>query len=149
MPFKPVPPPFLQMETANQSTTTVVETRQQRFERALSHVAFKGLKAIFDIVATERQTLCDKVADAKTFEDLLARLGYSVVPVQQIHVQDAYSRLGRQGGIKAVLPYHDIPTHSSMPTLVNFDATLTVTPSGVAFFNKLLIVLKAELSKQD
>ena len=136
------------METANQSTT-IVETRPQRFERVLSHVTFKGLKAIFDIVATERQTLCDKVADAKTFEELLVGLGYSIGLVQQIHVQDAYSRLGRLGGIKAVLPYHDIPTHSSMPTLVNFDATLTGTPSGVAFFNKLLIALKAELSKQN
>jgi hypothetical protein len=137
------------METANQSTTTIVETRPQRFERALSHVTFKGLKAILDNVTSDRPPLCDRVADAKTFEDLLARLGYSVALVPQIHVQDAYSRLGRQGGIKAVLPYHDIPTHSSMPTLVNFDATLTVTPSGVAFFNKLLIALKAELSKQD
>jgi hypothetical protein len=138
------------METANQSiTATLVETKTQRFERTLSLVTFKGLKAIFDSVATERQTLCDKFADAKTFEDLIARLGYSVALVPQIHVQDAYSRLGRQGGIKAVLPYHDIPTHSSMPALVNFDSTLTITPSGVAFFNKLLVALKAELSRQD
>jgi len=136
------------METANQSTT-LVETKTQRFERTLSLVTFKGLKAIFDSVTTERQTLCDKFADAKTFEDLLGRLGYSVALVPQIHVQDAYSRLGRQGGIKAVLPYHDIPTQSSMPTLVNFDSTLTITPSGVAFFNKLLVALKAELSMQD
>lgn len=136
------------MEIANQSAT-IVETKAQRFERALSHVTFKGLKAILDNVASDRTALCDQVAGAKTFDDLLARLGYSVALVPQIHVQDAYSRLGRQGGIKAVLPYHDIPTHSSMPALVNFDSTITVTPSGVAFFNKLLAALKAELSKQD
>ena len=134
------------METANQSTNTIAETRPQRFERALSSPPLKGLKAILDNVTSDRPTLCDQVADAKTFEDLLARLGYSVALVPQIHVQDAYSRLGRQGGIKAVLPYHDIPTHSSMPTLVNFDSTLTVTPQGVAFFNKLLAALKKDLA---
>jgi len=137
------------METSNQSANTIVETRPQHFERVLSHVTFRGLKAILDNVTSDRFTLCDKVAEAKIFEELLARLGYSVALVPQIHVQDAYSRLGRQGGIKAVLPYHDIPTHSSMPTLVNFNSTLTATPSGVAFFNKLLVALKSELSKQD
>jgi hypothetical protein len=137
------------MEFANQSTNTAIETRPQRFERALSREPFRGLKAILDSVTTDRPSLCGKVTDANTFEELLARLGYPVALVPQIHVQDSYSRLGRQGGIKAVLPYHDIPTHSSMPTLVNFDSTLTATPQGVAFFNKLLAALKAELGKLD
>lgn len=134
------------MQIANQSAKTTVETKQQRFEIALSREPFKGLKAILDSVSPDRQGLCDNVTSANSFEELMVRLGYPVTLVPQIHVQDSYSRLGRQGGIKTVLPYHDIPTHSSMPTLVNFDSTVTATPHGVAFFNKLLAALKAELA---
>ena len=42
---------------------------------------------------------------------------------------------GSGGGIKAVLPYFDIPTHSALPTLVNFDSTVTATEKSAAFFN--------------
>jgi hypothetical protein len=53
---------------------------------------------------------------------------------KQIHVQDAFSRIGSAGGIKAVLPYYDIPTQRSLPTLVNFDSTVTATPESAGFF---------------
>jgi hypothetical protein len=65
---------------------------------------------------------------------------------RQIHVQDSYSRLGREGGVRVVLPYYDIPTQSSFPTLVNFDSTLTATPKGEAFLNAQLGELKKQLS---
>src|SRR6266404_3314531 len=39
---------------------------------------------------------------------LLGRLGYRLVFTKQIHVQDCYSRVGREGGIRAVLPYHEL-----------------------------------------
>jgi len=52
---------------------------------------------------------------------------------------------GREGGIKAVLPYHDIPTQSSLPTVVNFDGTMTTTPKAAAFFEALLRELKKQL----
>ena len=54
--------------------------------------------------------------------------------------------MGPAGGIRAVLPYYDIPTQGSFPTLVNFDATVTTTPKAAAFFNDMLTALKAQLS---
>jgi hypothetical protein len=64
---------------------------------------------------------------------------------KQIHVADCYSRMGPAGGIRAVLPYFDIPTHSALPTLVNYDSTVTATPKSAAFFNELLAELKRQL----
>jgi len=78
----------------------------------------------------------------------LAKLGYCITLTKQIHVQDAYSRVGSAGGIKAVLQYHDIPSQSSLPTLVNYDSTVTATPKSAAFFDKMLTVLKTQLSAQ-
>jgi hypothetical protein len=73
-------------------------------------------------------------------------LGYRLTLTKQIHVQDAYSRLGSAGGVKAVLPYHDIPSQSSLPTLLNYDSTVTATPKSADFFDKLLAALKTQLS---
>lgn len=130
---------------AEPSVNTVSETRQQRFERILSLEPFKGLKAILDNLSRDPATLCDGVYGTNSYEDLLAKLGYRVTMTKQIHVADCYSRTGREGGIKAVLPYYDIPTHSALPTLVNFDSTVTATPKSAAFFNGLLAELKRQL----
>ena len=127
------------------STNTVVETRQQRFERILCQEPFKGLKAILDSLSRDRAAVCDGVNSTSSFEELLARLGYRVTMTKQIHVADSYSRTGPAGGIKAVLPYFDIPTHSALPTLVNFDSTVTATPKAATFFNGLLAELKRQL----
>jgi hypothetical protein len=126
--------------------TTVAETRQQRFERILCLEPFKGLKAILDSLARERAALCDGVTAASSYEDLMARLGYQVTLTKQIHIADCYARIGSAGGIRAVLPYFDIPTHSALPTLVNFDSTVTATPKSAAFFNGLLAELKRQLA---
>jgi hypothetical protein len=130
---------------ANQSVNTAVETRQQRFERILSQEPFKGLKAILDSVSRDREALCEGVNGTNSYEELLAKLGYRVTMTKQIHVADCYSRIGPAGGIKAVLPYFDIPTHSALPTLVNFDSTVTSTPKSAAFFNGMLAELKRQL----
>ncbi len=132
----------------NQSANTGLETRQQSFERLLSGEPFKGLKAIFDILSPDRKALFDGVNGTNSYEDLLARLGYRLTLTHQIHVQDAYSRVGSAGSIKAVLPYYDIPTQSSLPTLVNIDSSITTTPKSATFFNALLAALKARLSAQ-
>ena len=124
------------------------ETGQQRFERILSQAPLEGLKVILDHVAPDRATLHTGVLGTSSFEELLARLGHKLTMTRQIHVQDCYSRLGPQGGIRAVLPYYDIPTQSSFPTLVNFDSTLTATPKGAAFFNALLGELRKQLNAQ-
>jgi hypothetical protein len=127
------------------SANTVVETRQQRFERILSGEPFKGLKAIFDSLSRDSEALWNGMNSSNSFEELLARLGYRVTMTKQIHVADCYTRTGSAGGIKAVLPYFDIPTHSALPTVVNYDSTVTATPKSAAFFNGLLAELKRQL----
>jgi len=131
----------------NQSTGKGTETGQQNFEQVLSREPFKGLKAIFDSLSADRQALIESVTGTSSYEDLLARLGYRLTLTKQIHVQDAYSRLGSVGRIKAVLPYYDIPTQRSLPTLVTIDSTVTTTPQSASFFNAMLATLKTQLAK--
>ena len=132
----------------NQSANTGLETRQQIFERLLSREPFKGLKAIFDILSPDRQALFEGVNVTNSYEELLARLGYRLTLTHQIHVKDAFTRVGSAGSIKAVLPYYDIPTQSSLPTLVNTDSTITTTPKSASFFNAMLATLKTQLGAQ-
>jgi hypothetical protein len=127
------------------SANTVVETRQQRFERILCLEPFKGLKAILDSLSRDRAAVGNEVPGASSFEELLAKLGYRITVVKQIHIADCYSRTGPEGGIRAVLPYFDIPTQSALPTLVNFDSTVTATPKSAAFFNGLLAEFRRQL----
>lgn len=134
---------------ADQSANTGLETRQQDFERVLSREPFKGLKAILASLSADREALCQGVHGTSSYEELLARLGYRLTLTKQIHVQDAYSRVGSAGGIKAVLQYHDIPSQSSLPTLLNYDSTVTATPKSADFFNKMLAALKTQLSAQS
>jgi hypothetical protein len=129
----------------DQSTSTDIETRQQKFERILCQEPFKGLKAILDSVCRDQEKLYNGVKSTNSYEELLIRLGYRVTMTKQIHVADSYSRTGAAGGIRAVLPYFDVPTQSALPTLVNFDSTVTVTPKSGAFFNGMLAELKRQL----
>ncbi|SRR5258708_33389911 len=129
----------------NNSNATVSETEQQRCERILSREAFAGLKAILEKLSPGAEALWGGVKVENSYEQLLTRLGWKVVVTKQIHVQDCYSRVGPAGGIRAVLPYHDISTHSSFPTLVNFDRTVTTTLKSSAFFNEMLAELKRQL----
>ena len=132
---------------AESSTSTVDETRQQRFERLLGREPFKGLKTILDNLSPNRETVWGAVSGTNSYEELVAKLGYRVTVIKQIHVADCYSRTGPAGGIRAVLPYFDIPTQSALPTLVNFDSTLTTTPKSTAFFNGMLAELKRQLER--
>ena len=133
----------------NSPGTTGHETNQQKFETIVSREVFTGLKAILNSLSPNRDALSAAVSDTNSFEELLGRLGYRLVIEKQIHVQDCYSRMGRDGGIRAVLPYHDVPTQSSLPTLVNLDFTVTATLKSVTFFNDLLTRLKAQLNDQE
>src|SRR5258705_13549973 len=117
-------------------------TREAAFDNVLAREPFKGLKAILDNLSVNRENLCPAICSVKTYEDLLAALGYRVVLVNQIHVQDCYSRVGSVGGIKAVLPYYDIPIQSSLPTLVNLDSSITTTAKSTAFFIQRLTALQ-------
>lgn len=134
---------------ANQTTDIDHEARQQNFERVLAREPFHGLKAILDKVCPDRKALCEAVGGAASYEDLLGRLGYRTTLIPQIHINDAFSRVGPAGGIRYVLPYHDIPTQSSLPTLVNFDSTVTTTPKAASFFNEGLTALKKQWNTEN
>jgi hypothetical protein len=116
----------------------------RQFENLQSRERFKGLKAILDGLTSDCDGQREAFNSATCFEDLLKRLGYRLVLIKQIHVQDAFSRVGRSGGIRAVLPCHDTSTQSSLPTLFNFDGTVSATPKSAAFFDELVPQLKAE-----
>jgi hypothetical protein len=133
----------------NQSTNTGMETRQQNFERVLSTAPFQGLKVILDSLSRDREALCEGVNSTNSYTELLAKLGYRIILTQQIHVQDCYSRIGPAGGLKAVLPYYDIPTQGSLPTVINLDSTVTTTPKSVDFFNEMLTSLRRQLSAHN
>lgn len=117
----------------------------ERFDSILSQPRFEALKALLRCLSPDREALKSGVLGTDSYEQFLSRLGRKLVVTRQIHVQDCYSRVGPEGGIKAVLPYYDIPTQSSLPTLVNFDATLTTTAKAAAFFDGLLAELKKQL----
>ena len=137
-------------DIADHSSTAGITTtdREQRFETVLAREPFKGLKAILDHLSADRAALCAGIYSSETYEDLVANLGYRLTLTNQIHVNDCFSRVGAAGGIKAVLPYYDIPTQSSLPTLVNLDSTLTTTAKATLFFNKMLASFKTQLSLQ-
>jgi hypothetical protein len=123
------------------------EAKTSQLLEILSREPFTGLKAILLSLGSETDRLEDAIRSARSYEELLKSLGYQITLTNQIHIQDCYSRVGPAGGIKAVLPYYDIPTQGSMPTLVHFNVTITTTPKAVAFFNNILTALKAELNR--
>ena len=123
------------------------QTEPEEFLEILAREQFAGLKAILLSLGSEPGVLNKAIQSTRSYQGLLQCVGYQLTVTNQIHIQDCYSRVGRAGGIKAVLPYYDIPTQGSLPTLVNFDATVTSTPKSVAFFDKMLAALKTELTR--
>ena len=87
------------------------------------------------------------IVTTNSYPMFLAKLGYRVIMVKQIHEQDCYSRLGPAGGIRAVLPMHDMATYSTIVTLVNFDSTVTTTPKAVDYYDNQLTEFKILLMK--
>ena len=125
----------------------ISETEQQRFDRILSRGEFKPLKDVFDNLAVEVPLIQAAIITTNSYQMFLGKLGYRVIVVKQIHEQDCYSRLGPAGGIRAVLPVHDMATYSTLVTLVNFDSTLSTTPKSVDFFSDQLAQFKTQLMK--
>ena len=132
-------------------TKTIIDPAAQAqvndFLEIISREPFTGLKAILFSLGAEPDLLHKAIQSTRSYEELLQRVGYRIALTKQIHIQDCYSRLGPAGGIKAVLPYYDIPSGSSLPTLVNLDATVTTTPKAVAFFNHMMAAVKMELNR--
>jgi hypothetical protein len=127
--------------------STVSETEQQQFERILSGDQFKPLKAVFDHLGMAVPVLRGAIITTNSYQMFLGKLGYRVILVPQIHEQDCYSRLGPAGGIRAVLPVHDMATYSTLVTLVNYDSTVTTTSKSVDFFCDQLAEFKTQLMK--
>lgn len=125
------------------------ETEPQRFGRILSREHFKPLKGVLDNLGTDIPAMQAAIVTTNSWPMFLAKLGYRIVVVKQIHEQDCYSRLGRAGGIRAVLPVHDIATYSTMVTLVNFDATVTTTAKSVDYYDSQLAEFKTLLMNKS
>jgi len=127
----------------------VSETEQQRFERILARDQFKPLKAVFDNLGIAVPVMHRAIVTTNSYQMFLGKLGYRVVVVKQIHEQDCYSRLGPAGGIRAVLPVHDMATYSTLVTLVNFDATLATTPKSIDYYDDQLAEFKTQLMNKS
>ena len=125
----------------------VSETAEQHFDRVLSRDQFKTLKAILDELKMDATAMHAAIVTTNSYQNFLSKLGYRVILVPQIHEQDCYSRLGPAGGIRAVLPVHDIATYSTLVTLVNYDSTVTTTTKSVDFFDDRLAEFKTQLMK--
>jgi len=123
------------------------ETEQQRFERIMLRPQFKPLKAVLDNLGIAVPAMQAAIGTVNSYQDFLGKLGYRVVLVNHIHQNDCYTRLGPKGGIRAVLPVHDIATYSTMVTLVNYDSTVTTTANSVVFYDSQLTELKTQLLK--
>src|SRR5580698_2775313 len=125
------------------------ETEAQRFARILSRSDFKPLKALFDNLRVAVVAMQEAIVTTGTYRNFLDKLGYRLVVVNQIHEQDCYARIGPAGGIRAVLPIHDIATYSTMVTLVNLDSTVSTTSNSVDFYDEQIARFKVLLMNKS
>ena len=125
------------------------ESDLQRFERILLREQFKPLKAVLDHLGMAIPAMQAAIVTTNSYLMFLAKLGYRVIMVKQIHEQDCYSRLGPAGGIRAVVPLHDMATYSTMVTLVNYDSTVTTTSKSVDYYDSLLADFKTQLMNRS
>jgi len=125
------------------------ETEQQRFERILLRADFKPLKAVFDNLGTAVPVMQAAIVTTNCCQNFLGKLGYRVIVVKQLHEKDCYTRLGPKGGIRAVLPVHDIATYSTMVVLVNYDSTVTTTANAIDYYDDQLRDFKIQLMNRS
>ena len=128
---------------------SAIETETQRFERLISREQFKPLKAVFDNLKSAILAMQEAIVTTSSYRNFLDKLGFRLVLVKQIHEQDCYQRLGPAGGIRAVLPVHDIATYSTMVTLVNFDSTVSTTANSADFYDEQLAQFKVLLMNKS
>jgi hypothetical protein len=130
---------------ATPAIVIVAETEPDRFARILARPQFKPLKDVLDKLGVETTALIAAIITTNAYPMFLAKTGYRVEVVKQIHEQDCYSRLGPAGGIRAVLPLHDTATYSTMVTLVNYDSSITTTANSLEFYDDMLAEFKTQL----
>jgi len=131
------------------SKPSALETDEQRFVRILSRSDFKPLKALCDNLHTAIMVMREAIVTTGTYRNFLDKLGYRLVVVKQIHEQDCYARIGSAGGIRAVLPVHDIATYSTMVTLINLDSSISTTSNSVDFYDEELARFKVLLMNKS
>jgi hypothetical protein len=127
----------------------ISESPEQRFERILMRAEFKSLKAVLDNLQVPAALMHEGIVATNCYQMFLGKIGYRLVVVKQLHEQDCYSRLGRQGGVRAVLPVHDTATYSTMVVLVNFDSTVTTTANAVDYYDEQLAHFKVQLMNRS
>jgi hypothetical protein len=125
------------------------ETEPQRFERILLREQFKSLKEVFDHLGMAIPVMHAAIITTNSYLMFLAKLGYRVIVVKHIHERDCYSRLGPAGGIRAVVPLHDMATYSTLVTLVNYDSTVTTTTQAVDYYDNRLAEFKTQLMNRS
>jgi hypothetical protein len=132
-----------------QPASTISETEPQRFERILARDQFKPLKAVLDALGIDTSMMQAAIITTNSYQMFLGKVGYRVNRVPQIHERDCYSRLGPEGGIRAVLPVHDLVNYSTLVTLVNFDSTVTTTSNSIDFYDNQLAAFKTDLMNKS
>lgn len=135
------------IDAPSPDSSPVSETAEQHFDRVLSCDQFKILKAVLDQLQKDATAMHTAIVTTNCYRNFLDKLGYRVILLPQIHEQDCYARMGPAGGIRAVLPVHDIATYSTLVTLVNYDATVTTTPKSLDFYDNQLAEFKTQLMK--
>jgi hypothetical protein len=140
---------FMPKKTAVIGKPLIEETEAERFARILAHGDFKPLKALLDNLRAAVTVMQQAILTTGTYRNFLDKLGYRLVIVKQIHEQDCYSRIGAAGGIRAVLPVHDIATYSTMVTLVNLDSTVSTTSNSADFYDDQLARFKILLMNKS
>ena len=125
------------------------ETEQNRFERILSRDQFTPLKGVIAHLNRAHAAMIAAIITTNSYQMFLGKLGYRTVVVHHLHEQDCYTRLGPAGGIRAVVPLHDIATYSTLVTLVNYDSSLTTTPKSVDFYDRQLADFKIQLMNRS
>ena len=137
------------MTKSNTVVPAVAETDHQRFARILLRPQFKPLMDVLDQLGANVPVMHGAIVTTNSFQMFLGKIGYRVEVVKQIHEKGCYARLGRAGGIRAVLPLHDTTTYSTMVTLVNFDSTVTTTANAVDFYDEQLAQFKVQLMNRS
>ena len=130
-------------------SAAAVETDHERFTRILLRPQFKPLKDVLDNLGAAVPILHGAIVATNCYQMFLGKVGYRIEVVKQIHENDCYGRLGRAGGIRAVLPLHDTTTYSTMVTLVNFNSTVTTTSNSVDFYDRQLAEFKTQLMSRS
>ena len=125
------------------------ESEPQRFDRILARAEFKPLKAVLDHLGIDNAMQVAAIITTNTYPMFLAKLGFRMEVVKQIHEQDCYTRLGPAGGIRAVVPLHDTATYSTLVTLVNYNSTVTTTQKAVDYYDDQLTEFKIQLMNRS